>query len=164
MWRHGPRQQIETALDRRQQIVEVVRDAARELADHLQLLRLHQRRLGVLPFGDLHLEAIVGDQQLLRALGHARLQRIGVPAQIVLAARQRGGHVVVGRGELAKLRTRSPRPAPVCRDRHRASDAPPPTASRVGWPMKRRATNSVSRKATDRDPAQQQRHHADWRD
>jgi hypothetical protein len=52
------------------------------LADRLQFLRLHQRGLGVLPFGDLDLKAIVGDQQFLRALGNACLQRIGVFAQV----------------------------------------------------------------------------------
>ena len=96
---------IKTALYRRQQIVEVMRDAAGELTDRLQLLRLHQRRLGVLPLGDLHLKAVVGDQQFLRAFGDARLEGIGVLAQILVAPCKCRGHVVIGLGDLAEFRT-----------------------------------------------------------
>ena len=46
-------QQIEIAEHGRQQIVEVVGDAAGELADRLDLLRLKQRRLRFLALGHL---------------------------------------------------------------------------------------------------------------
>ena len=46
-------EQIEAADDRRQQIVEIVRDAAGELAHRLELLRLAQRVLGEPPVGNV---------------------------------------------------------------------------------------------------------------
>ena len=69
----------ERAADALQHVVEVVRDAAREMADRLQLLRLAQARLR--------------RHQLARALLHALLQLLG-------ASRERlaGAHLVVDVG------------------------------------------------------------------
>jgi hypothetical protein len=54
-------QQVQRADDAGQEVVEVVRDAAGELADGFHLLRLAQGFFGVLAFGN--------------GLGHARFQR-----------------------------------------------------------------------------------------
>ena len=81
-----------------------MRNAAGKLSHRLELLRLHQGGLGVLPLGNLHLQPVVGDQQFARPLGHPGLHRLGVPAQFLLAAGQRAGQIVVGGGDLAELR------------------------------------------------------------
>src|SRR3546814_9799892 len=62
---------LEPADDDREHIVEVVRDAAGELADRLHLLRLAQPRLGGLALGHFGAQRIVGTFKL----GGARLDR-----------------------------------------------------------------------------------------
>ena len=52
------RDQLEPAHDRREQIVEIVGDAAGELADRLHLLRLAKRFLGLEPLADLGLQPV----------------------------------------------------------------------------------------------------------
>ncbi len=51
-----PPQQIDGGADHRQQIVEVVRDAAGELTERLEPLAVLQRLLGLLPLGGLGIE------------------------------------------------------------------------------------------------------------
>ncbi len=50
--------QLQPAHDRRQKIVEVVRDPAGKLADRLHLLRLAKRLLGAEPLAHLGLEPV----------------------------------------------------------------------------------------------------------
>ena len=75
-------QRLRAAADRGQQIVEVVRDAAGELADGFHLLRLAQRLLGAHAFGDL-----VGDTLLQRFIEQSqavlRLPAGAIQARIV---------------------------------------------------------------------------------
>ena len=72
----GSGYQVQATLDRRQKIVEVVRNAAGELSHRLQFLRLQQRRLGFLALGDFHLQPVVRGQQIPRPLGNTRFQQI----------------------------------------------------------------------------------------
>ena len=90
---HALAQQIEIAHHRHQQIVEIVRDAAGELADRLHLLRLPQLLLGLFARGDF-LHQVGG--ALLDALFERRRQ-----------VRQRGA---LGRQLRQELRARSRRP------------------------------------------------------
>ena len=75
-------------------------------------------------------------------------------AQIVLTTRQRGGHVVVGRSELTKLRTR-------VLARHRRAEIAIAPATRRREQRARRPTDEAPRdeqreqQGTDRNPAQQ---------
>ena len=72
------RTQIQAADDDRQQVVEVVRDAAGELADGLHLLGLAQRLLGAqAPFGFLPGAARRGARHLRAGLQQRRLLRLG---------------------------------------------------------------------------------------
>jgi len=48
-----PAKEVGGGADDRQQIVEIVRDAAGELADRLHLLRLTQGFFGLAPLGDI---------------------------------------------------------------------------------------------------------------
>ena len=64
-----------------QQIVEVVRDAAGQLADGLHLLRLAQRRRHALALLDLGAQLAVGGGELAGALGDPELERVGQIAQ-----------------------------------------------------------------------------------
>ncbi len=65
---------LEAADHRRQQIVEIVGDAAGQLADRLHLLRLAQRLLGPLALADLGLEPVERGAQIGGALGDPRLE------------------------------------------------------------------------------------------
>ena len=140
-----------------------MRNAAGELSDRLKLLRLHQGGLGVLPLGDLHLQPVVGDQQLLRPLGDPGLQGIGVLAQFLLAACQRAGQVVVGGGDLAELRTR------VLAGYRRAEIAVAPTTRRRQQFLRRPPDESPrdeqrEQECADRDNAQAAGRRAGWPD
>ena len=86
--RHPAFHQLQAAHDGGEHVVEVVRDAAGELADRLQLVRLVQRRLGLLAFGDFHLQAVVGFGQLAGALGDLRRQHLGVQPPFQVARLQ----------------------------------------------------------------------------
>ena len=86
--------QLQIAHDGGEHVVEVVRDAAGELADRLQLLRLVQRRLGLLASGDLDLQPVVGLGQLAGAFGDLRLQEAGLHPAFHLPRLQPGRHRV----------------------------------------------------------------------
>ena len=73
------RHHVEVHVDHVQQVVEVVRDAAREPTDRLHLLHLDQRGLGPLPFSDLSHQAVVGAGQLAGARHDAFLERAVQP-------------------------------------------------------------------------------------
>jgi hypothetical protein len=64
--RHAPARQADAAGDDRQHVVEVVRDAARQLADRLHLLHLPHLLLGGVSRGDGVLQGRVGNGQLMR--------------------------------------------------------------------------------------------------
>ena len=64
-----------------QHVVEIVRDAARELAHRLHLLRLPQRRLGALALRRFGLKAVEGMAQLGRALRDLRLELFAAAGQ-----------------------------------------------------------------------------------
>src|SRR4051794_32543423 len=68
-------QHIEGADDAGEQVVEVVGDAARELAHRLHLLRLAQLLLGALALLHLGVQALVGGLKLGRALGDPPLEQ-----------------------------------------------------------------------------------------
>ena len=72
---------LETAQNHLQQVVEVVRHAAGELADRLHLLRLAQRFLDLFALLDLRLQRLVGRGQLLGAASQflidAALRKVG---------------------------------------------------------------------------------------
>ena len=74
--REAPLRQIEAADDDGQHVVEVVRDAAGELADRLHLLGLAQRLFGVRP--PLHFRG-----EFARALEYAIVQRLRERAQFL---------------------------------------------------------------------------------
>ena len=85
------RRHLDVAEDRRQQIVEIVRDAAGEPADAFHLLRLQELRFEALPFGDvLHdaehargLAALVAeDLRLRRDPSRVRAVRIGAELDV----------------------------------------------------------------------------------
>ena len=69
--------EVDAADDDRQHIVEVVRDAAGQLADRLHLLDLAQLGLGGLALLGLGLERLVRLPQLLRAFAHRMLEHLG---------------------------------------------------------------------------------------
>ena len=73
---------LQPADHRGQQIVEIVGDAAGELADRLHLLRLAQRLLGALALADLGLQPVERGAQIGGALGDPRLQHLGARASI----------------------------------------------------------------------------------
>ena len=102
---------LEPADDRGQQIVEIVGDAAGELADRLHLLRLAQRLLGALALADLGLEPVERGAQIGGALGDPRLEHLG--AQFPF------GDVVGDADEADMLAVRAP-----ARLRDRAQPAP----------------------------------------
>ncbi len=102
-----PLDEVEVADDHRQQVVEVVRDAAGQLADRVHLLRLGERRLGAFALGDLLGQTVVRCRQRIGAFGDARLEhrvqvgdgdfgglhRLDLPARLILAlapAQRRG--------------------------------------------------------------------------
>ena len=71
---------LEPADHRGQQIVEIVGDAAGQLADRLHLLRLAQRLLGPLALADLGLEPVERGAQIGGALGDPRLEHLRRPS------------------------------------------------------------------------------------
>ena len=82
----GGADHLHAADDHREQIVEVVCDAAGELPDRLQLLCMPQHLFGLAALGDLDLEAAVGLGQLARPLGDLQLQALVHPAHRLLRA------------------------------------------------------------------------------
>jgi hypothetical protein len=78
--------EVEIAGDRRQQVVEVMRDAAGELADRLHLLRLLQRHLRALQRLHLGGEPPVGVFERAGALEHALLERLVEPPERLFGA------------------------------------------------------------------------------
>ena len=68
---------VDAADDHRQHIVEVVGDAAGQLADRLHLLDLAKLGFGRLALVGLGLERLVGLPQLLGALAHRLLEHLG---------------------------------------------------------------------------------------
>ena len=68
---------VDAADDDRQHVVEVVGDAAGQLADRLHLLDLAELGLGGLALGGLGLQRLVRLPQLLRALAHRLLEHLG---------------------------------------------------------------------------------------
>ncbi len=74
----GFQQDVEIADDDAKQIVEIMRHAAGEIADRLHLLRLDQSRLGLLAFGHLGFQRLVGVLQLQCPRLHRCLQRGGI--------------------------------------------------------------------------------------
>ena len=97
--RRGPlrrrRREIDPADDDREHVVEVVRDAAGQLADGFHFLDLTKLRLGGLALGRFGLQGLVRFPQLLRALAHrhapalrrVRLRFDSAPRGSVLAQR-----------------------------------------------------------------------------
>ena len=69
--------EIDAADHHRQHVVEVVRDAAGQLADRLHLLHLPQLRFGQLALDRFGAQRLVGRLQLLRALRHRLLEDFG---------------------------------------------------------------------------------------
>ena len=59
----GPAQHVRRALDHGQEVVEIVRDAAGELAERLHLVGLAELVLGLGPFADLDLQLGIGADQ-----------------------------------------------------------------------------------------------------
>jgi hypothetical protein len=74
-------EEVEAAREHHQQVVEVVRDAAGELAHPLQFLRLAQRVLGLEALGHLGEDLGIGVLQLAGALGDGALQPVVRAAQ-----------------------------------------------------------------------------------
>ena len=68
---------VDAADDHREHIVEVVRDAAGQLADRFHLLDLAQLRLGRLALDGFGFQRLVGVPQFLRAVAHRLLERLG---------------------------------------------------------------------------------------
>ena len=100
-----------------QQVVEVMRDPARELADHLELLRLPQARFELPPLGDVAEDAVplrlavLLDQE--RDIPHPDVAAVS-PVQAVLrrerpAVRQRQLLFVHGLGAVVRMDQRAPR-------------------------------------------------------
>ena len=69
--------EVDAADHHRQHVVEVVGDAAGQLADRFHLLDLAELRLGELPLDRFGAQRLVGVLQLLRALGDRLLERLG---------------------------------------------------------------------------------------
>ena len=80
---------VDAADDDREHVVEVVRDAAGQLADGFHLLDLAKLRLGRLALGCFGLQRLVGFPQLLRALAHRDLEHFGALATSSSAWRAR---------------------------------------------------------------------------
>ena len=80
----APLQHFEIADDHGEQVVEVVRDAAGQLADRFHFLRVTQLLLDPLPVRSGGLEALVGGREVARAPGDALLQGRVQPAKRVL--------------------------------------------------------------------------------
>ena len=85
-------EQVEVGDHRHQQVVEVVRDAARELPDRLQLLRLPQLLLGLSqtrllpqPFGHVVDELVRPDALARRIPEHAEAHLVGPAGQFRVA-------------------------------------------------------------------------------
>ena len=72
-------QQIEIAKNGHEEIVEIMRHATGQLADHLHLLRLAQLVLGILAMADLVQHGLVGLLQLCRPLRDPLFQGLGLP-------------------------------------------------------------------------------------
>ena len=72
---HHVQQQVDIADDHAKQVVEVVRDAAGQLAHRFSLLRLPKHLLGALAHLDLLRQRKIGGLQVRRPLDHATLQR-----------------------------------------------------------------------------------------
>ena len=68
---------VDAADDDRQHVVEIVGDAAGQLADRLHLLDLAELRLGGLALLRLGLQRLVRLPQFLRAVAHRLLERFG---------------------------------------------------------------------------------------
>ena len=68
---------VDAADDDGEHVVEVVRDAAGELADRFHLLDLAKLGLGGLALGGLRLQRLVGLPQLLRAVADRQLELLG---------------------------------------------------------------------------------------
>ncbi len=102
-------QQFQAAEDGRQQVVELMRHSAGELADRLQLLRLPQARLRQLPLRDLHLQAVVAVQQRPGTVRHPNLQRIVQRLQLGPLALQHLGHPVERAAQAGELGRRAAR-------------------------------------------------------
>jgi len=85
---HGNLDHVQAGDDRCQQVVEVVRDAAGELAQRIHLLRLQQLDLGALAFCDLEGQFRGGAFQFLALLGLARVAFGGVLDQHQALARR----------------------------------------------------------------------------
>ena len=69
--------EIDAADHHRQHVVEVVRDAAGQLADRLHLLHLPQLRFGQLALDRFGAQRLVGRLQFLRALGDRLFEDFG---------------------------------------------------------------------------------------
>ncbi len=75
--------EIEPADDHGKHVVEVVRDAAGQLADRLHLLHLAELRLGGGALGRLALQALIGGGELAGARLHGLLEVERVPAHLL---------------------------------------------------------------------------------
>ena len=87
-----------------QQIVEIMRDAAGEPPDGLELLRLGQRCLGFLALRHLDLQAVVGLGQFTGAFRDAGFQQMRCLIAFRLALLQPGSHFVERTGQAAEFR------------------------------------------------------------
>ena len=74
--------QAEVGDDHRQQIVEIMGDAARQVADGLHLLGLQQRLFRLPALGDLRHQLLVGVRELPRPLGDPLLQLLDRPRAV----------------------------------------------------------------------------------
>ena len=89
---------VDAADDDGEHVVEVVGDAAGQLADRLHLLDLAELGLGGLALGGLCLERLVGFPQLLGALAHRLLEHLGaLGLALGLAQRRRRSGEAPGR-------------------------------------------------------------------
>ncbi len=77
---------FQAADDDRKQIVEVVRDAACQLTDHFELLRVPQQLLGLAPFGDFEFEPTIRLGQFTGAFRDLMFQHIIQPTQFLFRA------------------------------------------------------------------------------
>ena len=123
--------QLQPAHDRGEQIVEIVGDAAGELAHRLHLLGLAERLLGLEPLADLGLEPVERGAEVGGALGDPPLEGL-----VDLAKRGLGplqlGDVVGDSDEAAMLALRPP-----ARLRDRADPAPFAAAAVAGDQLER---------------------------
>ena len=110
--RHPALHQLQAAQHGGQHVVEVVRDAASQLAHRLQLLRLMQCGLGLLAFGDFHLQPVVALRQRAGALRHLSFQQFGLQPPFQFARLQAGCHGIERLRQCGELRAAARGPGP----------------------------------------------------